>query len=126
MNTLPIELVNIIYKLIYNDVIKDIGKINCFIYAEHPEYDENGEIKDMVDMDLPYNCRMNFLRLYKYTEGKVSLYDFIDYDVNKLALKHDIEKNVKKVLPVGTRRVRTRVGTRVGIRVVRRVIKLSK
>ncbi len=98
MNRLPIELVNIIYyktyKLIYNDVIKDIDKINCFIFGETVACDENGENEYIIELDLDYNCRMNFLRLYKYSEGKVSLYEFIDYDVNKLALLHDIEKGV--------------------------------
>ena len=98
MNRLPIELVNIIYyktyKLIYNDVIKDIGKINCFIFGETVACDENGENEYIIDMDITSKTRSNFLRFYKYTEGKVSLYDFIDYDVNKLALLHNIEKGV--------------------------------
>jgi hypothetical protein len=98
MNRLPIELVNIIYyktyKLIYNDVIKDMYKLNCFIFAESTAWDENGENEYIIEHDLDYNCKMNFLRLYKYTEGKVSLYDFIDYDINKLALLHNIEKGV--------------------------------
>jgi hypothetical protein len=117
MNRLPIELVNIIYyktyKLIYNDVIKDIYKLDCFIYAETTASDENGENEYIIEMDFTSTTRSNFLRFYKYFGGKVTLYDFIDYDVDKLALRHDIEKNVKKVLPVGTR-------------VVRRVIKLRK
>lgn len=37
---------------------------------------------------------MNFLRLYKYSEGKVSLYEFIVYDMNKFDFLREIEKGV--------------------------------
>jgi hypothetical protein len=77
--------------MIYNDVIKDIDKINCFIYAETTAYDPNGENEYIIEHDLDYNCRMIFLRLYKYSGGKVNLYEFIVYDVNKFSFLYEID-----------------------------------
>ena len=88
MNKLPIELVNIIYyktyNMIYNDVIKDINKIKCFIYGLTIGY-PNTEYEEIIENVLDYNGRMNFLRIYKYTGGKVTFYDFIEYDIKKFS-----------------------------------------